>query len=968
MSVLLAVAAAVVCVLWMLAWRDPVARRLAGRRLRRRPVDGALVVAAAALGTALVSGSLLIGDTLQASLVDRATVRLGPVDVVVRSFAPVIADAVGTTLEFDPPPAADGLLDVLATDGSIIARGATGPAAVVPETRLLELDFAAAREFGGDPAAAGISGPTPAADGVVLTDDLSEELGVGAGDTVDVYAYGRSRTLTIERVLPAEGLAGFATTFAPSAYNAFVGPDLIRQLAFDPEFPPAARPPETLVLVSAVGDALAGVARSDELVGQLRDRFETFPGFDISAVKQDALDAAEDDAAAYAELFTSLAAFAILAGVALLANLFVMLATDRRAELGVLRAVGLQRRGVWTALVLEGGAYALAGAVLGGLAGVGVARVLVVAGGEVLSGVQRAGVPLQFAARPSTLVVGTLVGVLVALAALSVVAVVIGRLQVMDAIRGLPSRSVTARSTVAPFVVSVVALLAAAAATVVAFISGDDLGRLALPSMSACLLAVAVLRRPGRRPSRGRRDAVVTVTAVAVLAWSLLALGVLEVDDADVGVFVVQGVVMTAGGVVLLAGPSARLGGLMRGVPGRWGTVLRLALTYPANRPGRTGATVATYSLVVYTLVFSSVLSGFFSGQVEDLVRDEGGGAEVLVTTNTSSPVPAETLAGVEGVEAVASLAWSIAEFRVGGRGAYEPWALSGYDEQLLALGPPRLDTWDTTVYPDEAAVWRAVLADPGLAIADAAFLQRGGGPPQDNVAVGHVIDVRGPGADEPTALDVVAISAAGTAFSGVLTSRAAAAEVATEGVLNRHHLALAEDAVPQQLAADLERAFLPSGTQVRTFAEVVDEALAGQEAFFDLIEGYLALGLLVGIGGVGAVAARSVRERRRELAIARAIGVDATTIRWSVVLESTSIALQGSLLGSGLAVFGGYQLISNAAVFGEVDAPVTVPWIQLLALLAITVTTSSLASVVPAARAARRTPAAGLRVDVPIG
>lgn len=957
---LLAACGVLLAGLAVIGWRAPVARRVAVRRLRRRGRDGLLVIAGGALGTALITGSLLIGDTLQASLTDRATLRLGPVDVVVRSFAPVIADAVATTLEFDPPPDADGILPVAATDGTLATTGGQGPRAVVPAIRIIEVDFAAAQAFGGDPSATGISGSTPGPDGVVLTTDLADRLGVTAGATVEVFAYGRSRPLTVERLLAPRGLAGYSTGFDPVALNAFVGPDVVAQLAYDPEFPPAAAPPDALVLISADGDVLSGAQRSDALVEQLRSRFSTLEGFDIAAVKREALDAAAQDAASYAALFTSLAAFAVLAGVALLGNLFVMLADDRRTESGVLRAIGLRRRGVWATLVLEGGALAAAGALVGSVVGVAVARLLVAVGGGALEGVQRAGVDLRFAVRPSTVLVGALAGMLVAVAAVTVSATAAGRRSVVGAIQDLPQSRPAVRGTHRAFWAAVAGAVALAAATIVASQRSDDVGRLALPSLTLCAFAfAALLRHPvAGRGRSGRRAA--TGVAVAVLVWSVAALRLLDVDDTDVAVFVVQGVALTLAGVVVLAGQSARIGRVLARAPGRAGFVLRLATTYPSARAGRTGATLATYSLVVYTLVFSSLLSSFFSSQIDQLVDDEAGGADLLVTTGTSAPVSTAALTAVDGVAAAASTAWTVAEFRVGAAGPYQPWALSGFDEGLLAMGPPRIDRWDTATYPDQGAVWRAVLGDPGLAVADAAFLQRGGGPPQDNVAVGDVLDVRGPGTDTPTRLRVVAISTAGTAFSGVMVSQPTALLVDPKGVANRHHVAVAEGVDASTVGRGLERAFLPNGLRARTFAAVVAEALADQEAFFDLIEGYLALGLLVGVAGIGAVAARAVRERRRELAVLRALGVDRATLRAIVLSESGLVALQGTALGGATALLGGYQLVSNTRVFGTAGA-FSVPWLLLAALLGATVLTASLVSLVTAVRASHRDPAADL-------
>ena len=59
--------------------------------------------------------------------------------------------------------------------------------------------------------------------------------------------------------------------------------------------------------------------------------------------KQAVLDRAERSGQSLSRLYTSLGAFAVLAGILLLVNIFFMLADERKSELGMLRAVGLRR-------------------------------------------------------------------------------------------------------------------------------------------------------------------------------------------------------------------------------------------------------------------------------------------------------------------------------------------------------------------------------------------------------------------------------------------------------------------------------------------------------------------------------------------------------------------------------------------------------------------------------------------------
>ena len=52
------------------------------------------------------------------------------------------------------------------------------------------IDFAAARTFGGDPKATGVSGIAPNEGHAAISSDLAEMLAVRLGDFIDVNAYG----------------------------------------------------------------------------------------------------------------------------------------------------------------------------------------------------------------------------------------------------------------------------------------------------------------------------------------------------------------------------------------------------------------------------------------------------------------------------------------------------------------------------------------------------------------------------------------------------------------------------------------------------------------------------------------------------------------------------------------------------------------------------------------------------------
>src|SRR5207237_3510418 len=85
---------------------------------------------------------------------------------------------------------------------------------------------------------------------------------------------------------------------------------------------------------------------------------------------------ADQYASALTAIFGTLGLFSIATGAMLIVLVFTLLATERRHEMGVLRAVGTQRGHLVTTFLFEGAVYAAAAALVGALAGQGLAALI----------------------------------------------------------------------------------------------------------------------------------------------------------------------------------------------------------------------------------------------------------------------------------------------------------------------------------------------------------------------------------------------------------------------------------------------------------------------------------------------------------------------------------------------------------------------------------------------------------------
>ena len=121
------------------------------------------------------------------------------------------------------------------------------------------------------------------------------------------------------------------------------------------------------------------------------------------------------------------------------------------------------------------------------------------------------------------------------------------------------------------------------------------------------------------------------------------------------------------------------------------------------------------------------------------------------------------------------------------------------------------------------------------------------------------------------------------------------------------------------------------------------------------------ALGLIVGIAGIGVIMVRAVRERRRQVGVLRALGFQAAAVRGAFVVESAFVAVEGVLIGTVLALVCVWSITQTDA-FGA-NMVFTVPFTSIAVLVVGTLAISLLATAAPARAAARIEPAVALRL-----
>lgn len=214
------------------------------------------------------------------------------------------------------------------------------------------------------------------------------------------------------------------------------------------------------------------------------------------------------------------------------------------------------------------------------------------------------------------------------------------------------------------------------------------------------------------------------------------------------------------------------------------------------------------------------------------------------------------------------------------------------------------------------------------------------------------------------TVIGVVSETAAEEMAYGIATSQETLAGTFGYRVDPTVHLFALRDGVDVEAAAQsLERAFVGNGLEADALPAVLADAVGASWTMNRIVQGFMGLGLIVGVAALGVITARSVVERRQQIGVARAIGFQRRMVQLSFLLESSFIALTAILVGTLLGLAVAWNIIADAASAPSYEnLAFEVPWLNLGIIFAAVYLVALATTWAPALRASRVYPAEALR------
>ena len=470
MVIIIVLLGVIALIVGYLALRHPLFFRLGLRNIPRRRAQTLLIVFGLMLSTLIISSAFTTGDTLSNSLRTQAIEISGRVDHLVQ-YETTPGRNVSQAEAVVPQRVADDLEAAFGEDERIVGflRALFDTVSIrnLDSGQQLALSFL----LGLDPAEVDAIGGIPGVDGVqlnlsdlgatsiILNASAARELAAQPGHQILIRAQGVEHPFTVVGLAQDTLVSGQVDLLNPQG-------GVIRLEAAQAIFDRAG-------VVDGVGVTVAGGTTGalelsgevDQLLnGFLRDQAvaERDGGvpleqrvyadaldrhiFESTPFKQDNVDNAELFGSLFTSLFLLMGLFSIAAGVLLIFLIFVLLAEERKSEMGIARAVGMRRGHLVETYLAEGMAYNVGSALVGTVLGIVVAFLMV----GVLNSAFDAALGFTFSrhVEPRSVIVAAGLGIVLTFITVAISSFRVSVLNIVAAIRDIPESSIRERRRV----------------------------------------------------------------------------------------------------------------------------------------------------------------------------------------------------------------------------------------------------------------------------------------------------------------------------------------------------------------------------------------------------------------------------------------------------------------------------------------------------------------------------------------
>ncbi len=961
----------VIALTFIYAYRYKTLSKMSMRNAFRRKMTMLLIVAGSLTGTAFIVGSFAMNDSFQYFMYSGIRKNLGTIDEIVRPkssyFKPQALNKVINVLSTSTY--VDSILPIVVKETVAAPKGkirSLDPRAITTVS-FIGVDPSKLRQFG-----EGKNFPNVKLKGneIVIGQAVANYLKVKVGDTIEALSnplqmvFGTPPSFKIVGVVPQKGVLGYQGIRGFSL-PIFVTTEQIKRFFGVSNY--------NQLLISNEGDYLSGVrytSEVDEIIKKISD-----DSVKISNVKGNQIKGINSQQVG--KLFILLSSFAIAAGALLIVNIYTMLADERKSSLGTLRAIGFSRKKTGFILYFEGFLYSLVASFVGSFVGLAVAWFMVNEFSGFFStmtselsnmfSVQSSNFSFHF--NLISLIYGFSLGMIIPLVVLAFMALKIGRLNIVKAIRNIPDNPFEKRRKMLYFVLFFF----------VVFIALAIFGSMAV---DAFVMYTGVIGAVFVFPSffrKGRVKKYVGNFAVLFsIVFSFASNQIPYVQSASENSLWFLGLksfsILLAALFFLsynlevfdkifakLSTPSLR-------------APFKLALAETSQNKRRTGMTIAMYAIVIFVISLMTIIPYSQVVQIQSGERTMFQGYDAVgLPMSGNIKVTKADMSRMNYVTYYATASMISVRYAINGHSERQIYQMVNANEKFLKGSVFKINRSIPEI-KDMNSLWSYLKSHPGsvasfglprVNVGDTVEISKEGNFSfnfESGASQGMELTFSGP-LKNPKKFRVVATfeNNGMTAFpTGFYTTGETEKNAFGSSKSSNFLLVKLAGNTEMEKSKNFEKflAFLKTRFSIGIFSkQMIDVFSDTIMSFVNIINSFLYFGLSVGIVGLAILILKTLHERRRTIGILKAIGFTKRKVFSSFFIETNFVVVLGILSG----FFAGW--ITSYMIYSSLNlGKMLVPWGQILSLALVFYLISILATLLPIKKASSLPPAEVLR------
>ncbi|SHF17540.1 putative ABC transport system permease protein [Marinitoga hydrogenitolerans DSM 16785] len=887
--------------------------KIAFRNIFRIKRESFLMVLGSMIGTTFIIGSLGMNDSFKNYIYKSVDLYFGEIDEVINSKISINYSKIEPFInELKEKDLIDGVIPIFFKLYPVTKKGNIRGLKVseISQASIVGMDYHLILDFGENKISLPEEFLKLKDNEAIITKRLADKLNIKSGDEIEIIT-GASpinilfpKRFTIVKIVDSKGLLNYRGLDANNGVGTiFITLNAGRTIEKIP------KNNYYQILISNKGDYIKGNSLTNKIKTIYNEM--NIPG-EFIPVKENQIKAVDRGGISY--IFLALSLFSMISGGVLIINMYSMLVSERKKELGVLRAIGFKRKDIRNVIFYESIFYTLFSVPFGIGTGVLIARFTfskVTTLFKSLSSFENiiGEIPLinSFYISSNSILIGIAVGLLLPLSITFWYSYSIGKLNIVNAIKDLEEEKKKNSFEKYKYYIE--------------------------NSFTIIVFIIALLIKIDNFVLLGIKSFLILLSTIMLITFNLKFIEVFLLN------------------IIKLKGKF---------VP-----ILKIAFSYPMRNRKRTGSIITLYGMVIFIIVILTILPYIHQLQLKssrDSLFAGFDGVVVEMPTNIFPiKVSKEELKKVDGIKNVGEFYFLVANSKNN-----EHYGIVFGSKEFFTKNKIKIEkVIDEFKDLSDKEIWLKAFNNPNFAIIPerltdpkfgynfelgktytAYIPNQTFGPSQSDTIMGTIT------------YKIIAVTSKlseSLAMGPVISINNQNIEKYIKSAIHGYFFSI----YPEYKSQIID--YLKKKNQFYIFADdLIDLGLKASQGMISIFNSFLYFGLMIGIIGIAITMMKAVNERRRVIGMLKAIGFTKNMIFLSFFIESTIVILLGILIGLFSGTFTSYLIFLK--LFSDSGATFKIPYNNLVLMSLVFYFVSVIFIYLPSKAASKLSPNEAMR------